>query len=503
VSLIAGDPAARRSIGRTIVGVGLVVSLAFGALAATAGYWQVVRSDELVQRPDDPLLIAARRNVVRGIITDRDGTALVKNARTKSGQPYRIYLDRSLSQVLGYASQRYGTAGLERSFDAELTGLRSGDPRQDLLSKFDPDPSDPQDLTTSLSLSLQRLAVKLLGKDKGAVVMLDPRTGEVLALASTPTYDASGISNPATADEVFSALRDDPAQPLLPRATQGRYVPGSVFKIVTASAGLASGAITPDTTYPEQPKAEKDGLLVSGYRVKDGHHPMTGDTALDLTEATEVSCNIYYALTGLKTGSGALVDIASRFGFGATLDFDLPTGASQVTNGGGPLPGGFKDDVELANAAYGQGETLATPIQMALVASTIANDGVLMRPHVVTAMRDRDGHVRPIAPTTGRRVVDVADAHAVRDAMIQAVEGKLGRQFTTGAKVPGILTAGKSGTAQLGGSGEPHSWFIGFAPADAPRVAIAVLVERGGRGGERAAPLAGQMLQAYFDTVGG
>jgi peptidoglycan glycosyltransferase len=344
--------------------------------------------------------------------------------------------------------------------------------------------------------------VSLLGKDRGAVVMLDPRTGEVLVLASTPTYDASAISNPATSKAAFAALQADPTKPLLPRATQGLYVPGSVFKIVTATAALGSGAITPATTYPQQPAAEKTGLLVDGYRVEDGHHPATGKTALDLTAATEVSCNIYYALAGLDTGGAALVDYAGRLGFGAPLPFDLPTATSQVTNGTGSMPGGFKDDVELANASYGQGETLATPLQMALVASTIANDGVLMRPHLVTSMKSQDGHVQQVQPSQIGRVIDVADARAIRTAMIQAVEGDLGRQFTTGAQVTGITVAGKSGTAQLGGSSEPHSWFIGFAPADAPQIAIAVLVEKGGRGGERAAPLAGDMLAAYFASVG-
>jgi peptidoglycan glycosyltransferase len=161
------------------------------------------------------------------------------------------------------------------------------------------------------------------------------------------------------------------------------------------------------------------------------------------------------------------------------------------------MPGGFKDRVELANAAYGQAETLTTPLQMALVAAAVANDGVLMRPHLVTEIRGRDERTL-IDPEVVRRVVDAAVADQIEVAMRQAVEGDLGRQFTAGAAVPGIATAGKSGTAELGGTGEPHSWFIGFAPVDDPQVAIAVLVEQGGRGGERAAPLAGRMMRAFF-----
>jgi peptidoglycan glycosyltransferase len=491
-------PRAPRPVSHTVVRVGVVLSLAFGVLAAGAGYWQVAQSAQLVGRPDDPAIVAARLRAPRGTIIDRTGVVLAQDKVAADGTRYRTYVDRTVSQVVGYASRRYGTAGLERTYDAELTGLQTGDPRHDAIAKFLPDSADPQDLTLSLSLALQRQAVTLLGKDRGAVVMLDPRTGDVLALASTPTYDASAISNPATADAAFKAVQADPAKPLLPRATQGLYVPGSVFKIVTGLAALGSGAITPATTYPQQPAAEKTGLLVDGYRVVDGHHPQTDGTALDYDHATEVSCNIYYALAGLDTGGAALVDYARRIGFGAPLPFDLPTARSQVTNGGGPLPGGFKDDVELANAAYGQAETLVTPLQMALVAATVANGGLLMQPRLVTSMEGQDGSVRQLPTATMGRVVSPTVAGEVRDAMVLAVNGSLGKLFTTGAALSNVVVAGKSGTAQLGGSGEPHSWFIGFAPAKDPQVAIAVLVEQGGRGGARAAPLAGKMLSAYF-----
>ena len=155
------------------------------------------------------------------------------------------------------------------------------------------------------------------------------------------------------------------------------------------------------------------------------------------------------------------------------------------------------DDVELANAAFGQGEAQATPLQMALVAATVANDGELMRPRLVTALTGRNG-TRTIAPESMGWVLSAADARAINAAMVKAVEGPLGRRFTTGAKVSGVTTAGKSGTAELGGSGEPHSWFIGFAPADDPQVAIAVLVEQAGRGGEVAAPIAGRLLTRWL-----
>jgi peptidoglycan glycosyltransferase len=478
----------------------VVLVLVFGVLAAGSSYWQVVRADDLASSPTDAAVLAAARTVERGRILDRDGRVLASSRRAEDGTPYRVYADAAVSHPVGYASAIYGSSGLERAYTVELTGARGSDPVSRAFDKFLPPQDRRMDLRTSLSLPLQRLAVRLLGKDRGAVVMLDPRTGEVLAMASTPTFDASAVSNPETARATFGELRKSEASPLLDRATLGLYVPGSVFKVVTAIAGLGSGAVVPATTYPEQPGAEVDGLVVDGYTIRDGHHDFTGDEELDLLTGTEVSCNIWYALAGLDTGGANLDAFARRLGFRAALPFDLPTATSQLTNGGGPLPGGFADDVELANAAYGQGEVLTTPLQMALVAAAVANAGELMEPRLATALIDRLGRTTAIAPRSMGRILDGPSNAAIVDAMTLAVEGDRGQLFTEGAKVPGVLTAGKSGTAEIGGDGEPHSWFIGFAPADAPTVAIAVIVEQGGRGGERASPMAGRMLRAYFEA---
>jgi penicillin-binding protein A len=496
----AAAPQPLQPVSRSIAQVGIALTVAFAILAGGAGFWQVFQSEELSEAPDNPAVIAAARNVIRGEIIDRDGTVLAMNRTDDNGEPYRLYADRAVAPVVGYASRRYGTAGLERTYSAALTGLNDPDPIRNLLKKFQADPYDPQSLQLSLSLPLQRAAVRGLGEDTGAVVMLDPRTGEVLALASTPIYDASAIANPATEDAGFAAVRDNPDQPLLTRPTQGRYVPGSVFKIVTAVAGLGSGRLDAGTTFPNQAQAERDGLVVNGFRINE--HGGVPARTFDLAGATEVSSNIWFALAGLQTGGDNLTEYAARMGFGDQLPFDLPTAKSQVTPGDGSAPGGFLDDTELANASYGQARTFVTPLQMALVASTVANGGDLMKPHLVTAMTGKQG-TRAIGPERLERVLGADEAAAIKAAMVQAVEGDLGRQFTSGAKVPGVTTAGKSGTAELGGEGEPHSWFIGFAPAENPEVAIAVLVERGGRGGERAAPLAGSLLSTYFELFGG
>ncbi len=487
-------------LGQGIARVGLILSLLFGLIAVGAGYWQVVRASELTRAPDNPLVIAAARDVVRGKILDRTGATLATNRKDANGEPYRVYTDRSLAPLIGYASPVYGTAGLERAYNAQLSGQGSPNSLDDLLSKLAPGAAQGDDLTLSLSLKLQEAAVKALGSDRGAVVMLDPRTGRVLAMASTPTFNANAIANPVTAVAAFNRTAAAAGQPFLDRATMGEYVPGSVFKIVTSVAALGSGAISASTTYPQQPAAEQTGLLISGFRVHDAHHDFTGSLALDYDQAIEVSCNIYFALTGLRTGGAALSDWAGRLGFGAPIPFDLPTAVSQVTNGGGSFGGGFKDDVELANAAYGQAETLVTPLQMALVAATVANNGVLMRPELVTSIGGPNGN-QSIGPQALRTVMSSGVASTIGDAMGLAVESPWGRIFTTGAAVAGIPTAGKTGTAQLGGSAEPNSWFIGYAPANNPQVAIAVVVEQGGHGSARAAPIAGSLMTLWLKTL--
>ncbi|HXG25934.1 MAG TPA: penicillin-binding transpeptidase domain-containing protein [Candidatus Binatia bacterium] len=486
----------RAGIGVALSRVSLAFAVAFGGLALAAGYWQVIESTNLSTSGDDAAVIAAARQVRRGEIIDRDGVRLAWNERDRNGEPYRVYASAALSHVIGYASRQFGTAGLENAWNAQLSGVVSADPLRELTRKFRADPSDPQKLRTTLVLELQQAAVQALGRNRGAVVMLDPRTGEVLVLASTPVYDASLIANPETASATFDRLRNDERQPLLPRATQGRYVPGSVFKIVTAIAALGSGAVSPDTTYEDQPGSERRGWLIDGFRVRDGHHLVTGDRALDFAEAVETSCNIWFAETGVRTGGEELVAWAARMGFGAPLRFDLRTAASQVTNGDGPQPGGFEDRVELANAAYGQGETLVTPLQMALVAATVANDGVLMRPHLVLEATGKGG-TSEIRPEVLERVVAPGIADEIARAMRQAVNGDIGRTFTAGAAVGGLNVAGKSGTAELDPGRSPHSWFIGFAPFDDPQVAIAVLVENSGGGSVKASPIAGDLLRAW------
>ena len=493
-------PGGAPPIGSALLRVAIAISVIYVALGLGASYWQVVEAQRLTNDPANPLSLAAARSAPRGRILDARGKVLARNERQDGGESIREYTYPVMAPIVGYKSLIFGTSGLERTYDAELAGIRQLSPGDEMLRKFRARPYDPQDLKLSVDVRFQARAMQALGGNRGAIVAIEPATGRILALASTPTFDANRLVDPARGRAYLDSLGAQPADrsPLLNRATQGRFIPGSVFKIVTAIAGVGSDAVDADTSYPEQPGEEGRGFLVKGFRVRDGHHRMTGNEPVDFLQATEVSCNVWYARTGLRIGGPVLLDWAARLGFGQRIPFDLPTEPSIVTLGTGPN-GGFADEVELANASYGQGETFTTPLQMALVAATVANGGVMMRPKLVDEMHGSGGGVTPVPAAEIRRVLDPGGADLVRRAMTQAVEGEWGRQFAGGAKIPGVTTAGKSGTAEVDDTNRPHSWFIGFAPAEAPRIAIAVLVQQGGFASERAVPIGGDLMQAYLD----
>jgi peptidoglycan glycosyltransferase len=483
-------------IGGSLLRLAIALAAGYSILAVGLGYWQVVQSQNLSEDPRNPLVVQASRSAPRGQILAADGQILARNSG-RGANSVRVYPYAVFAPVIGYKSLLFGTAGLERAYDQQLIGLRTLSPGDEFFAKFRGDRYDPADLITSLDVDLQQAAADLLGSDSGAVVAIEPSTGRILAMVSGPTFDPNKIADPDKAKAYLDKLQQSNDSPLLNRATQGQYVPGSVFKIVTAVAGIGSDEITPDTTFENQPAEYETGFLVQGFRVRDARRPFQTDHPLNFYEGTEVSSNIWYAHAGLKTGASNMLTWANKLGFGAPIPFDLPTARSQITNGGGPLDG-FTDQVELANAAYGQGETLVTPLQMALVASTIANNGVEMKPKLVDALRAQSGTVTAIDPQVLSNVLSFDRANIIRQAMIQAVEGQYGASFAGGARVPGVTVAGKSGSAQLGDGSLPHSWFIGFAPADNPQIAIAVIVERAGSGAGRAVPMAGELLADYL-----
>ena len=502
--------------------LGLYLMLSFGVVSASIAWWQVIEAPNLAVRPDNPEVIAARRSLPRGSIWDASGQ-LLASSEVVDGLSRRTYTDPAFTHVIGYSSLRFGSTGLERAFEDVLVGRTDPNPIRDIINDILDRQPTPRDLSLTIDQRIQDFAAAQLGGDAGAVVALDPRTGAVIALVSTPTFDATPISgDPDAAREPMNALRNDPAEPLLGRARQGLYVPGSIMKVLTAASALDAGVINPGTTFPDQPQQEIDGFVVDGFTIRE--HDLGGiqPGLWALSEALQVSSNIYFAHIGLEMGPEMYLEYARRFGFCDPMAIGPPGRAlgvapSYVTQPVDGDCGPFSGSVELATAAFGQGSIQATPVQMAMVAAAIAGDGVMPDPWVVRDVRAHaegsamsDDVVQAFGSLGGTRIVGAEAAADTRAAMVDAVNGELGRLFAGQGDIRlyGIgdhLSAGKTGTAQLGGEQAPHSWFIGFAPAEdgaTPEIAIAVLVESGGSGAGRAAPIAGAVMAEYLRLSG-
>jgi peptidoglycan glycosyltransferase len=485
-------------IGTALLRVAAVLFVGYLAVVVGAGWWQLVRSGPLTDDPRDPLRAWVDRNVPRGRILDARGALVVGNTPLEAGIRGRRYRFPAMAPITGYHSALLGTAGLERTYDLQLSGMDGLTAGGGALRKLRDEPYRPVDLVLSVDARFQQLAARLLGDRRGAVVAIEPATGRILALVSTPAYDPRRLADTAGARSYLEQLRAADDAPLLGRATQGSYVPGSVFKLVTAVAALGSGAVDADTTFPEQPAESRRGLRVEGTRLRDAPRTVQLDHPLDLSEAMEVSSNVWFARAALEAGPEAMVEAARRLRLDGVFDIGLPMVPGQV-NGGDGGRAGFGSDVELASAGFGQGEVLVTPLHMAVIAAAIANDGVLMAPSLVDRMEDDDGHRTTRSPRALGRVMSSGVATLIRDAMTQAVEGRFAGPYAGGAKVPGVRTAGKSGTAELAPGERPHSWFTGFAPARDPRIAIAVVVENGGAGSAAAVPIGGRLMRAWLE----
>jgi peptidoglycan glycosyltransferase len=498
--------------------------LSFAIVSGGLSWWQLIDAPQLAARQDNPQVIAARRSALRGSIFDAQGR-LLASSQVIDGLSRRTYYDPAFSHVIGYASLRYGTTGVERAWDDLLTGRTDPNPLNDLVNDILARQAQPRDVTLTIDQRLQDFASAQLGADVGAVVAIDPATGAILAMASTPTFDPTAISgDPNTAGDAMAAITAMPNNPLVARDRQGEYTPGSIMKVLTAAAALDAGAITLQTTFADQPQEERDGFVVDGFRVVEHDLGSVQPALWPLSAALQVSSNIFFAHVGLEVGTDRYLDYARRFGFCAPLVVGsqargLPVAASYVT---APMNGDcspFQDRAELAQAAFGQGRVQVTPVQMALLAATIANDGVMPQPYVVSDVRrhatDPGSGPSDIVLDTygggGRRVVSGDVARQVRSAMVDAVQGQLGRLYAGAGAVSnygitGVDTAGKTGTAELGPGVPPHSWFIGFAPAQGgvtPGIAVAVIVESGGSGSGRAAPIGGAVMAEWLKLIAG
>jgi peptidoglycan glycosyltransferase len=460
----------------------LFFAAAYVVLSALLVYWQVVRAPALVNRPDDPRLYAARMIVHRGAIMDRRGTVLEETAFPPGG-PVRTLYDSSLSPLVGYHSQRYDNSGLEAAYNDYLNGAAASQPLDNTLRRLLHQSVLGDTVQLTIDDRIQRLAAQALGDGPGVALVADPRDGQILAMVSKPTFNANRIDEPG----YWDTLQTGDGK-LLNRALDGLYPPGSVFKTVTLAMALASGDFTLQTQFTGE--SATGPLFVGGSVLGVGTNNLPpGLSQVSLQDAYRYSDNIVFAQLGLKLGARALEAGAARFGFGSQIPFDLPVRTSQVASSTAPM-----NAYNTAASAFGQADVQVTPMQMLLVDEAIANHGTIMQPAVVRRVRAPSGEVLvDNAARVWRQALNPALADQVARAMVDAVNGPGASGYA--ARVPGVTVAGKTGTAQVGGSGAlPHAWFMAFAPAEQPRLALVVLKEHGGEGSAVAAPIAGTIL---------
>lgn len=474
--------------------VGLAVTVLMLALVGQLTYLQVVDAHKLANDPRNIRKIVAEYEHPRGEILTSDGQIVARSVpATDEFKFQRTYpLGALFAQISGWQSFVIGNSGVEQTYNDVLLGRKKNVKLENLpellLGKKQVD-----NVVLSVSAKLQTVARDALGTQPGSVIALDPRSGAILALYSNPSFDPQPLAGHQTTqvNQAYAALRPRSASsPAIARAFRELYPPGSTFKVITTSVGLETGLVTPDTQYPtlkELPLPLTRGLTVANF----GHEPCGGT----LTDSFVQSCNTTFARLGLDLGE-QLAPGAAHFGIGAAPPLDVTPFPVRST---GPEAGTFKTAApQFALAGIGQGPDAVTPLQMALVAAAIANHGVIMTPHVGAQVTDQDGKtVESIKPRTWLTAVPDSVATELTAMMEQVVARGTG----TPAQISGVAVAGKTGTAQVD-TGSPHAWFIAFAPADAPSVAVAVIVEHGGRfqreatGGQVAAPIARKVLMA-------
>ena len=480
----------RVALSRRLVSVSWVFAALLVALVVNLTYVQVGRADWLAAHPANTRMLAEEARGNRGAILSADGKILAESVPAGPSTYERRYPAGALaSHVVGYTSPKYGRAGVERAANDVLTGRRGYATWRDVVDAAAGLPLTGNDVVLTVDSSVQKAAQSALSGARGACVVLDPRSGAVLAMASTPGY------SPGSIDKTWDKLSSASAAPLLNRATQSLYPPGSTFKVVTLAGALASGVATPGTTYPGPGRIEIGNAPVTNF--EGGSY---GE--LDLETALARSVNTVFAQLAVDLGPEALVAQADAFGFDRRVPFELPAKKSL-------MPDPAEMTVwETAWAGVGQpvGEhdsppgPQATALEMALVASGIANSGLVMQPHVVQQVRDEAGRV--ISTTTGDPWLTATEpgiARTMRDMMVNVVENGSGAR----ARIPGVKVAGKTGTAEAGKSVKTHAWFIAFAPAENPTVAMSIVLENSGVGGRVAAPAAKPVLQAALKAQSG
>jgi peptidoglycan glycosyltransferase len=461
-----------------------VVVLLFAVLIGFTSYWSVLDAGDLEANSANRRPLLEEQRIRRGVIFTADGTAVARNRSSGQGSTrfYRRFypLGSLFGHPVGYSFVQRGRAGLERYYNDDLTGKT--DEFETIFDELRGKRREGDDVVATLDGRAQQVALSSLGGQAGSVVAIEPRTGRVRVHVSVPGYDPNRVATS------FAELNSAAGSPLLDRATQSRYQPGSTFKVVTATAALDSGRFTPSSVLNGDSPKEIGGVPLSNFG---------GETFgnIDLTTALTNSVNTVWAQVGERLGKETMFRYMRRFGFDSRPPVDLPRDElepSGVFERGKLL--GPSDPIDIGRVAIGQERLQVTPLQMAMVVAAIANGGKLMRPHLLQEVRDSDGRlVRRFRAAEESEVMKPETAAALAGMMSQVVKEGTG----TAAALEGINVAGKTGTAEVGGANQ--AWFIGFAPVEDPRVAVAATVERtSGTGGVVAAPIAKAVMRALL-----
>lgn len=472
--------------------VWLVVALLFALLFGSTTYFQVIDQDRLNADPRNVRTVYNEFGRHRGTIVV-DGEPIASSSESDDSYGYqRTYQQGAMyAPITGYYSVVYGFTGLERSMNETLSGEADSLFYQRVLDTISGRPPSGANVELTIDANAQKKAWDALDGRRGAVVALDPHTGAILAMVSSPSYDPNRLAthNRKDAAKAWTELNDDPQRPLSNRAIAGnQYPPGSTFKLIVAAAALESGRYEPGTKIPG-PGTYKLPLSTS---VMNNH--AGGDTtpcgpgdASSLADALRQSCNTSFALLGQELGADALQKTATDFGFGQKLSIPLRVTPSSIASD--------MDAAQLATTSIGQYETKVTPLEMAMVAGAIASDGAVMQPQLVQSVRTRDlSEIDRLTPKELNRPLTAANAEAMRSMMQGVVTDGTGKA----AVIDGVDVGGKTGTAQWATGKAPHSWFVGYARAGDRSVAVAVIVEEGGYGSRVAAPIAKDVMEAVI-----
>jgi len=459
-------------VNRQIVKLFAFVVVLFAVLIGFTSYWSVFDAQALKEKEANKRPLLEQQQIRRGRILAADGTVLARSVAKGRGDALRYvrrYPEGALyGHPIGYSFVRQGDSEFEKYHNDELVGDESE--FSSILDELSGRDQEGNDIVTNIDAAAQRVALAdLEAAGFGAVVAIEPSSGRVKVLASNPPYD------PNLVPEHLTELNQDPTSPLLDRATQGQYPPGSTFKVVTAAAGLDSGTIGPETTIDAPGE-----LDVQGQPLQNDFSEDFGPIALDT--ALTNSVNTWFAQLGEQVGEDTLFEYMDAFGFGSTPAIDLPD--DQVYTSGifdAEELLGRNDPIDIARVAIGQERLAVTPLQMAEVASAVANGGSLMKPQIWSRVVDPDGRVtKRLEPSEYSQPIDEQTAEELTTAM----EGVVNEGTGTNAAISGVPVAGKTGTAETpfnetcgGGTEENQAWFIGFAPADDPQIAIAATVE--------------------------